>query len=118
MTDQARVIAEAVDALPSDAESWVSKAGTEFLLDKAADHDAKALSELGRRLLEVVDPAAADVEEAKRLEAEERDARAIGRVRVTTSPLRPRPGWSRGPVPGRAPRWRDRCARRLAWPSG
>lgn len=41
-----------------------------------ADHDAKALRVLGRRLLEVIDPAAADAEEARRLEAEEADARA------------------------------------------
>ncbi len=47
-----------------------------FLLEKAVEHDAKALRVLGRRVLEVVDPAAADAEEARRLEAEEADARA------------------------------------------
>ena len=75
-TDQARVIVEAVDALPADVEDWVPAAATAFLLDHAADHDAKALRILGRRVLEVIDPAAADAEEARRLEAEAAAARA------------------------------------------
>lgn len=75
-TDQARVIVEAVDALPDGLESWVPQAATAFLLDKSVEHDAKALRVLGRRVLEVVAPAAADAEEARRLEAEEADARA------------------------------------------
>ena len=83
LTDQARVIVEAIDALPADAEPWVAKAGTEFMLDKAGEHDAKALRELGRRLMEVVDPAAADAEEAKRLEGEERDARAAASITMS-----------------------------------
>ena len=75
-TDQARMIVDAVDALPDDVESWVVGDATRFLLEKAVEHDAKALRILGRRVLEVVDPAAADAEEARRLEAEEADARA------------------------------------------
>ena len=35
------------------------------LIDLAAHHDAKALQVLGRRLLEVIDPEAADAHEAK-----------------------------------------------------
>ena len=75
-TDQARVIVDAVDDLPADVESWVAPAATAFLLEKAAEHDARALQILGRRVLEVIDPVAADAEEARRLEAEESDARA------------------------------------------
>lgn len=75
-TDQARVIADAVDALPADVDEWVPEAATRFLLDKAREHDAKQLRTLGRRVLEVVDPEAADAEEARRLEAEEADAAA------------------------------------------
>lgn len=75
-TDQARVIVDAVDDLPADAEAWVSREATGFLLDKAIEHDAKALRILGRRVLEVVDPEAADAEEARRLDAEETEARA------------------------------------------
>ena len=73
-TDQARVIVDAVDALPDEVEAWVPVEATRFLLERAVEHDAKALRILGRRVLEVVDPAAADAEEARRLEAEEADA--------------------------------------------
>ena len=76
-TDQAGVIVAAVDALPADVADWVPPAATQFLLREATEHDAKALRVLGRRLLEVIDPAAADAEEARRLAAEERHARAI-----------------------------------------
>lgn len=75
-TDQARVVVDAVDALPDDLEAWVRQAATAFLLDKAAEQDARALRVLGRRVLEVVAPAAADAEEARRLQAEEKEARA------------------------------------------
>jgi hypothetical protein len=74
--EQARVIVEAVEDLPDEVEAWVPVEATEHLLDKARDHDAKALRLLARRLLEVIDPEAADAEEARRLAAEERDARA------------------------------------------
>ncbi len=76
-TDQAGVIVAALDGLPDDVADWVPAAATEFLLAKATEHDAKALRILGRRLLEVIDPAAADAEEARRLAAEERHAKAI-----------------------------------------
>lgn len=73
-TDQARVVADAVDDLPDAVEDWVPAAATRFLLDKAREHDAKDLRTLGRRVLEAVDPVAADAEEARRLEGEEADA--------------------------------------------
>lgn len=82
-TDQARVIVAAVDAFPGDVEDWVPAAATEFLLREAAEHDAKALRVLGRRLLEVIDPAAADAEEARRLAREEAHARAIASFTMT-----------------------------------
>jgi hypothetical protein len=75
-TEQARVVIESVDDLPGTVADWVPEAATRFLLGKAGEHDAKALRVLGRRVLEVVDPVAADVEEARRLEAEEADALA------------------------------------------
>ncbi|MCY7401998.1 MAG: HNH endonuclease [Nocardioides sp.] len=82
-TDQASVIVAAVDGLPDDVEAWVPGAATEFLLQMATEHDAKALRVLGRRLLEVIDPAAADAEEARRLAAEERHAKAIASFAMT-----------------------------------
>ena len=75
-TDQARVITDAVDDLPDTVEDWVPGAARQFLLGKAGEHDAKELRLLGRRLLEAVDPVAADAEEARRLEGEEKDAEA------------------------------------------
>ena len=75
--DQAQVIVDAVDALPTDLVSAGRITQAEaYLLEQAADHDAKALRILGRRLLEVLDPEAADEEEARRLDDEEREARA------------------------------------------
>jgi hypothetical protein len=75
--DQARVIVDAVDDLPTDlVDPEVVAKAEAFLLAEAQHHDAKALRILGRRLLEVLDPAAADAEEARRLAAEEADARA------------------------------------------
>ncbi len=75
--EQAEVIVDAVDKLPTDLISaeTIAKA-KQFLLTHAQEHDAKALRVLGRRVLEVLDPEAADAEEARRLEGEEQDARA------------------------------------------
>ena len=75
-TDQAGVIVAALDALPADVADHVPAAATGLMLDKAREHDAKALRILGRRLLEVIDPATADAEEAPRLAREEAHAKA------------------------------------------
>ncbi len=82
--DQAQVIVEAVDALPTDLGSTETVVQAKaFLLAQAAHHDARALRILGRRLLEVLDPAAADEEEARRLAAEEAEARATASFTMT-----------------------------------
>jgi hypothetical protein len=75
-TEQAQVIVDAVDDLPDTIAADVVADAEAFLLREAADHDAKSLRVLGRRLLEVLDPAAAEEEEARRLENEEAEARA------------------------------------------
>jgi hypothetical protein len=74
--EQASVIVDAVDDLPDTLDASVVADAEAFLLAEAADHDARALRILGRRLLEVLDPEAAEEEEARRLEKEEADARA------------------------------------------
>jgi hypothetical protein len=74
--EQASVIVDAVDDLPDTLDASVVVDAEAFLLAEAADHDARALRILGRRLLEVLDPEAAEEEEARRLEKEEADARA------------------------------------------
>ena len=82
LVDQASVIVRAVDALPEDAEAWVAPKAQQWLLDQAKDHDAKTLRILGKRILEVIDPAAADAHEAKLLEKEEQAAEAAAMFRM------------------------------------
>lgn len=79
--DQARVICQAVDELPDPddldrpcPDPELRERAEKHLLAEAAHHDAKALRILGRRLLEVADPAKADEHEARRLAKEEREA--------------------------------------------
>jgi hypothetical protein len=71
-SDQATVICAAVDALPDDID--LRHRCEKHLVALAEHHDAKELKLLGRRVLEVVDPDAADAHEAALLEKEERDA--------------------------------------------
>ncbi|WP_340540532.1 HNH endonuclease signature motif containing protein [Nocardioides sp. GXZ039] len=71
LPDQAAVIVAAVDELDPEHRDLAEK----HLIAEAAHHDAKALKLLGRRILEVVDPARADEHEARLLEAEEARAR-------------------------------------------
>ena len=74
LPDQASVIVHAVDALPDEIDPATRAQAEAFLLAQAADHDAKALRILGRRLLEVVDPETADAHEAALLAKEEAQA--------------------------------------------
>jgi len=73
-TEQAEVIARALDALPVDLPSTVKAEAEQRLVDLAGHHDACDLRVLGDRVLDVVAPAVADAHEAARLEAEERAA--------------------------------------------
>ena len=72
--EQARTVVRAIDALPGEVGAGDRYRAERHLVDLARDHDAAALKVLGRRVFEVVDPAAADREEGRRLEAEERAA--------------------------------------------
>ncbi len=83
VVDQAAVIVGAVDALPEDAEPWVAAKAVRWLLDHAQDHDATHLRILGRRILEVIDPATADAHEAAQLEREEQEAEAAAVLRIS-----------------------------------
>ena len=73
-TEQAEVIARALDALPADIPATVRAAAEQRLVDLAGHHDACDLRVLGDRVLDVVAPAVADAHEAARLAAEERAA--------------------------------------------
>jgi len=83
LVEQAHVIVRAVDDLPDDLDPEVLALAEAELLRLAADHDAKALRILGRRILDVVAPEVAEGEEAKQVEKEEREAAAS--VRFTLS---------------------------------
>jgi hypothetical protein len=72
--EQARVIVRSVEALPVSTTEADRKRAEAHLVELAADHDARALRILGRRVLEVIDPAAADEELGRKLEAEEAEA--------------------------------------------
>ena len=71
LQDQAQVIVAAVDALPDLLDADDRNRGEAHLVQLARTYDARQLKALGRHLLEVVDPEAAEREIAKRLEAEE-----------------------------------------------
>jgi len=88
--DQAGVIVQAVEAIPSSSEDLPSHAdapavlkarAVEHLLVQAKDHDAKALKLLGRRILDTVAPEVGEAAEAKALADEE--AAAARKVSLT-----------------------------------
>ncbi len=78
--EQAEVILRALDDLPADLDPSLVQDAEAHLLAEAEHFDARALKRFGRRLLEVVDPDAADAHEAQLLEREERDAAAATRL--------------------------------------
>ncbi|HEY1116426.1 MAG TPA: DUF222 domain-containing protein [Acidimicrobiales bacterium] len=80
VVDQARVVIKAVEDLPDHVEPELRDRAEAHLVEQAAHFDAIALRRLGRGLLHVIDPEAADAHEAKLLEAEERAAAAATRL--------------------------------------
>lgn len=82
-TEQARVIAAAVDALPAHVEAHTREAAESVLVGLAEAHDARDLRQIGKRILDVVAPEVGESHEAAVLEAEER--RAAATVEVTMS---------------------------------
>ncbi len=84
--EQALAVIGGVDALPDDLDPDVRQQAEEHLIGLAADHDARALKNLGRAILEVVAPDLADAQLAKLLEREERDAEEANRFRIWDTP--------------------------------
>lgn len=80
--EQARVIVRAVTDLPDTVLAVDRGRAEAHLVEQAARFDAKALRVLGRRLFEVIDPEAADEEEGRKLESEERAARRTAFFRM------------------------------------
>ena len=80
-TEQARVIAEAVDALPAHVDRETRERAESVLLELAAQHDARDLKQIGKRILDVVAPEVGESHEADALQKEE--ARAAAGVELT-----------------------------------
>ncbi len=76
LPEQARVIVEAVKALPDDLPAGLAADAETHLIALAQHHDAKELRILGRRIFDAVAPDLADEHERRLLEAEERRAAA------------------------------------------
>ncbi|HEY0948935.1 HNH endonuclease signature motif containing protein [Nocardioides sp.] len=86
MPDQAAVIIHAVDELPDHVDAALRERAEAHLVGEAAHYDARALANLGRGLLHVIDPEAADAHEAKLLEREEQAAAAKTRLTAREDP--------------------------------
>lgn len=71
---QARVIAHALDQLPTDLDPQVAGQAEAYLVAQAAVFDPRGLRMLGRRVLEVVAPDLVEDQERQQLEREERRA--------------------------------------------
>lgn len=79
---QARVIAAAVAELPAHVgRDVIAKAETE-LVRLAAAHDPKALTLLGRRILEILDPHRFEDEERRKLDDAEKRAQEKQRLQI------------------------------------
>ncbi|UFN45441.1 HNH endonuclease signature motif containing protein [Nocardioides okcheonensis] len=72
--EQARAIVEAVDALPDRVDVAVREEAEARLLAYARLHDARALRQIGKRILDVVAPEVGESAEADALAEEERRA--------------------------------------------
>jgi hypothetical protein len=84
LVDQAEVIVHAIDALPEDlVDDEIRRHAQETLIGYAADHDAKALRILGKRILDIVAPAVGEAWEAKKLAQEEAEAEAAAVFRMS-----------------------------------
>ena len=77
---QARVITEALDALPADLDSELVSKAQAHLVTEAGHFGPRELRRLGDGLVEVVAPQIADQAEYRRLVAEEKRARAATRL--------------------------------------
>ncbi|HYF71957.1 MAG TPA: DUF222 domain-containing protein, partial [Nocardioides sp.] len=80
LPDQAAAIMTAVDQLPDHVDQELRDQAEARLVEQAAHFDAKALADLGKGLLHVIDPDAADAHHAKLLEREEREAAMATRL--------------------------------------
>ncbi|MDR6176098.1 hypothetical protein QE364_001955 [Nocardioides zeae] len=86
-TEQADVIVKALDALPQGLPAELRLQAEEAMVGFAADHDARALRAIGKRILTVIAPEVGEAHEAALLEREEREARATSRLSMVSDGL-------------------------------
>src|SRR5215216_2859741 len=79
---QARVIVEALDALPADLDAESRAKAEAYLVGEAGHFGPQQLRRLGHGLLEVIAPEIADEAEYQRLLAEEKRSRAETRLQL------------------------------------
>jgi hypothetical protein len=84
--EQAHAILRGLDNLPEALDPGLKVKAEEHLIELAQDHDAKALRNLAKAILEVVAPDIADAHLAKQLERLERDAEEANRFRIWDTP--------------------------------
>ena len=70
----AQVVARTIEELPGEVDAEVRESAEAHLVELSARFDAAQLTKLGKRILHVVDPDAADADEARRLAEEEKRA--------------------------------------------
>jgi len=80
LVDQARVIIRAVEDLPDHLDPDLAIEAEQHLVEQAAHFDAIGLRHLGKGLLHVIDPEAADAHTAQLLDREERAAAQTTRL--------------------------------------
>ena len=97
---QARVVVEALDALPKDLDPALVERAQAQMVTWCAQFRPSELRRLGRHLLDVVAPEIAEAELAKRLEDEEQRAREKTSLRIQASSGTGWPG-PRSPTPSR-----------------
>jgi hypothetical protein len=81
--EQAAAIAHVLDEAPDSAGSDSKSEAEQLLVEHASEIDAVGLRRLGAHIWALLDPAAADADEARRLAAQE--ARAVARRRLSFS---------------------------------
>ncbi|MDQ1103459.1 HNH endonuclease signature motif containing protein [Nocardioides zeae] len=86
-TEQADVIVKALDALPDDLDPDLRLQAEQAMVGLAADHDARALRAIGKKILTVIAPEVGEAHDAAILEREEREARAASRLSMVSDGL-------------------------------
>jgi hypothetical protein len=84
--ESASVVVRAIEQLPTGVPGEVVVAAERHLLAQAERFDARELAALGKRVLQIVDPDAADRQLARRLAAEERAAERTTAFHLTPDP--------------------------------